>query len=157
VLRALAIPQEWRQAILDRVRANLQGATLQPNVSTIRAELRVLKQAFMDDQIDEHAYASRRRALETREQAAALPAATLDTAAALRMLDDFHSMAAHASIDQQRALMRQVFEELWLDHNVIIAVRPMAFYLPLASTVVEWENSATVQKAAGQHQPLMEQ
>ena len=100
----------------------------------------------MDDQIDEHIYAARRRALEVRESMAALPAATLDTAAALRMLDDFHGIAARASVDQQRALMRQVFDELWLDHNQIIAVRPTPLYLPLAAAVVELHETARLHK-----------
>ena len=67
----------------------------------------------------------------------------------MRMLDDFRDMAAHASVDRQRALMRQVFDELWLDHNTIVAVRPTPLYLPLAAAVVEWENRAAVHKAAG--------
>ena len=70
---------------------------------------------------------------------AALPATTLDTAAALRMLDDFQGITANASIDQQRALIRQVFDELWLDYNAIIAVKPTSPYLPLAAAVVEWQ------------------
>src|SRR5690242_11357490 len=64
------------------------------------AELRALKQAFMDDQIDEHVYASRRRAQEAREAAAALPSRTLDIDAALRLLDDMRAIAAVASPDQ---------------------------------------------------------
>jgi hypothetical protein len=105
----------------------------------------------MDDQIDEHSYAARRRALEARESVAALPAATLDTAAALRMLDDFHRIAANASFDQQRALIRQVFDELWLDHSQIIVVRPTSLYLPLAAAVVEWDGAIRLQKEADQH------
>jgi hypothetical protein len=108
--------------------------------------LRALKQAFVEDLIDEHIYAARRRALEARESVAALPTATLDTAAALRMLDDFHGIAANTSVDQQRALIRQVFDELWLDHNAIIAVRPTPIYLPLAAAVVEWHGAARLQK-----------
>ena len=92
----------------------------------------------MDDQIDQHIYATRRRALEARV-GGGVPATTLDTAAALRMLDDFQGITANASIDQQRALIRQVFDELWLDYNAIIAVRPTALYLPLAAAVVEWQ------------------
>jgi hypothetical protein len=144
VLGTLAIPQEGRQAMLDR--ANLQAAKPQPNLSSIRPELCVLKQAFMDDQIDEHIYAARQRALETRGSVAALPAATLDTTTALRMLDDFHGIAANASADQQRALIRQIFDELWLDHNQIIAVRPTPLYLPLAAAVVEWGGAIRLQK-----------
>jgi hypothetical protein len=42
----------------------IQATIPQPNLPAIRAELHALKQALMDDQIDEPAYAGRRLALE---------------------------------------------------------------------------------------------
>jgi hypothetical protein len=76
-------------------------------------------------------------------------------ASALRLLDDLRGLATTASADQRWALLRRVFDELWLDHNAIIAVRPTPLYLPLAAAVVEWQKGSTVHKGAGQHQPLM--
>ena len=65
-------------------RANIQATISKHDLSTIRAEVRALKQAFMDDQIEEHIYAARRRVLEARQSVAELPATTFDTAAGLR-------------------------------------------------------------------------
>ena len=43
--------------------------------------------------------------------------------------------------------IRWVFDELWLDYNQIIAVRPTSFYLPLAAAVVKWHGIARFQKS----------
>ena len=45
-----------------------------------------------------------------------------------------------------KSCLDQAVGQLWLDHNVIIVVRPTAFYLPLAAAVVEWQKGVAVHK-----------
>jgi DNA invertase Pin-like site-specific DNA recombinase len=133
LLSRLQLPEDWQQQALSIVAAE-QRQRPAPDAAQIERELRRLREQFMDEQIGIDQYRAREAALKV-EQKATPPVTPVNLAKAASQLADLSALIAHATVDEQRSLIRTIFDRIWLRSSVIEAWTPHSAYQPLFATL----------------------
>lgn len=128
ILARLKLPEDWQHQALALIQP---GKTLvPPDVAAVERELRLLRQEFMNSAMPPEVY----RAREARLRAMLVPlppAPIVDMGRAAALLADLPRLIAGATADEQRALVRTIFSDIWLREDEIEAWAPRAVYQPL--------------------------
>lgn len=118
----------------------LQQDAPRPDRSSLRSELHALKIQFLADEISSAAYEQRRREIEVRmrtpDQTSSVTA-DLD----LALLRDIGALARVATPEKRRALVRLLFQQVWLEQRTIVALTPTPRYFALTAAVVEYQQA----------------
>lgn len=149
ILDALTVPDTVQQLILSRAEELLavqQEPSATENHVEIAARLKRLDRLYLNGRIDDDAYEAERSRLERALQAAPAPApVAFDYAKAVQMVTSVGSLVREAELGAQRALLRTVFDRIWIERQTIVALTPTPIYLPLVATaravlnMVGWE------------------
>jgi site-specific DNA recombinase len=129
-LQAFELPSDWReQAVVLLHEAEAPTAADAAKAQRDHA-LRQLKARFLDEAISASEYERQRAALLATSPAPTLrDVVDIDRAAAL--LHTLPTLIADATNDERRALIRAVFERVWVQQRQIVAWTPRRAFLPL--------------------------
>lgn len=134
-LMRLSVPAD----VLARVRDALAAPVSVPT-DAVKAHrdqaLRRIKTQFLEEQIGAAEY-ERQRAAILAQSAPPVRPAVVDLERAAALLNDLPSVIANAPNDQRRALVRTIFERVWIQNRTIIAWTPRTAYLPLLRLMYE--------------------
>jgi hypothetical protein len=150
-LCGLAIPQELQEAVVQEVQRRL-GQQQRPrrDVTTAREQLRRLSVAYRmgDPELTDAIYLRERARLERIIADEPVPMAqVLNLTKAMELLADMPKLIEAASVPQRRALVRQVFEQVWLEKTKVTAVKPSPQFGLLIEALVSGAISTGVDPA----------
>ncbi len=137
VLRALQLPDEWREEILRRAERLIRQERAQatPDRAHIEEQLRRLGMVFADELISREEYTRRRDMLRAQLAQASPAPARLDLAAAAEQLSTMTAVVEQANREERRAILRRVFSHLYAEQNALKAMTPTGLYLPLIGVI----------------------
>jgi site-specific DNA recombinase len=143
LLRLLTIPPHVRDAVLLEVQRRLSAPATTPQQADherVRRQLQRLKAAYLagDEELSDEVYFRERDRL-SRLLGASTPAPrqTLDVQAALALLGDMPALLATATMEQQRAIVQQVFQQLWIEKPLIKAIASTGTFAMLVEAMAE--------------------
>jgi hypothetical protein len=150
-LCGLAIPQEVQASVIQEVQHRL-GHQQRPkrDVTTAREQLRRLSVAYRmgDPELTDAIYLRERARLERIIADEPVPSAqVLDLTKAMGLLSDMPKLIEAANVPQRRALVRQVFEQVWLEKTKVTAVKPSPQFGLLLEAVVSGTISTGLEPA----------
>lgn len=140
-IKVLALPGDWQQAVLRQAEAlcRPQEQKSGPNPATIEAQLRRLALVYAAGDIDEKTYEQQRAVWRKRLEEASATAHTatraFDAQRVLALLGDMAGLIERANEAQRRAIVRGVFETLWLERHRIAGLLPTALYAPMLGAI----------------------
>jgi len=115
----LAIPAELQAAVIQEVQCRLgQPQTPRCDPTTAREQLRRLSVAYRmgDTELTDDIYLRERARLKRIIADEPVPTVqVLNLTKAMTLLSDMPKLAEPATVSQRRALVRQVFEQVWLE------------------------------------------
>jgi site-specific DNA recombinase len=142
VLRALTIPPRLGAAVIAEVQRRLAQPvtrnTADPRL--VQEQLRRLRAAYLagDEAIDDVTYARERARLEQLlEPSEPVAQRVLDLNRAVETLGNVPCLLAGASVEQQRGLIQQIFQTLWLEPIAVTAIQATPNYALLVDAVAE--------------------
>jgi hypothetical protein len=142
VLRTLTIPPHMCEAVIIEVQHRLaQPVALKAaDPRLVREQLRRLRAAYLagDDEIDDVTYARERARLDhLLEPSRPVSQHMLDLHRAAETLGNMRSLLEAASVEQQRGLVQQIFQTLWLEPIAVTAIQATPNYALLVDAVAE--------------------
>lgn len=137
ILRQLTLPREWKDEVYERasrvVTAPQPKRTVTP--AMIKDQLRRLGLSFSLGDLDEATYRKERERLNALLVTNAEPPVLLDLRSSLDLLSNMKELVDHADEEERRALLRMVFDGVWLERRDIKAIAPTRAFLPLVGAI----------------------
>ena len=134
LLRAIALPPDIIEQVMDEAE-RITAAPAQPATSVDRGQLtrqlERLRAAYFsgDDAISEQQYKSETARIKALlADTPTLPTRCLNTAKALAMLQTLGTVLDAGSAAERRAVVMQLFDQVWLERQTITAIRPSGTY-----------------------------
>lgn len=140
VLRAVTIPQSLRDAVIGVVQKRLaQPAKEQSHdLAKLEAKLQRLKELYEFGDLEKADYLKKRKSVQDQlAKATPMPMHTLDITKAIDLLGNISALLDAATIEQQRAVIQQVFTTIWIEKGAVTAIRPAHSYALLVE--VMWQ------------------
>lgn len=134
LLARLHLPEDWQRQTLALIQPSAPPTP--PDMAAVERELRLLRSEFMDGTMTPEVY----RAREARLRAMLVPlppTPIVDMGRAAALLGDMPRLIKGATADEQRALVRTIFTDIWLRENEIEAWAPRAVYQPLFTVLYD--------------------
>ena len=137
-MRLLALPPEWRAAVVRHVETMLHpNGTKTSERTTLEAQKKRLVRLYADGLTTETEYAAEARTVQELMATLESPfVEELDLRAAAALLADMPTLLAASPIPEQRGILRGIFDRVWVAAHTISAIMPNRLFLPLASATM---------------------
>ena len=140
VVRALCIPPILREAILTEVRRRLDHPATDQGAQRagLERQLTRLKDLYQRGHSELAEYIEKRTRIE--QQIARIPAPSdriLNVEKAITLLSDLPTLLDTATLTQRRALVRQIFDMVWIEKVAVTAIKPTATFALLVELAAQ--------------------
>lgn len=134
ILGVLVIPAEQVPQVLAEAR-RLAGrpaaAPSKPQDEALARKLERLKAAYDDGILTRAEYEKKRREAQATAAAEGAKAGGFDEERAVALLQDLPRLMAEATPAERKAVVGAVFEKIWLEQKVVVALTPRADFGPI--------------------------
>jgi hypothetical protein len=139
LVKTLTLPQAWRERIVAQVARHCNEPPPKPAIDKTQVEQQIkrLAMAFSLGDIDEQTYRRQRDEWKRLLAEAEAPPATAvyNIQQVWEMLDSFASLIDAASEEEQRAMLRHLFTQVWLEPGQIVALTPTSLCAGLLAAI----------------------
>ena len=130
LIESLVLPEDWLDAVLERISLRDEVARVQTEREQVQEKLRRLGKAFVDGMVDEPDYERHKAQLEFDLTSLVVPEA--DTVAeAGRLVQRLPELWAAADLSERRRLLLTVLDAVYVDAHearAVVSVRPKAAF-----------------------------
>ena len=140
VVKALTLPAVIRDAVIAEVHRRLEYTpdNKTDNVATLRKQIARLGDRYELGDFSKEVYLQRRAAIEQRiADVSTKQPVMLEIDRAMKLLSDIPTLLEKATHAQQRALIQQLFECVWIEKLAVAAIRPTASYVLLIELLAD--------------------
>jgi hypothetical protein len=142
LLRALSLPADWRNTVLQKAEGFLKPEEGKRTVSpaAIQRQIEAIALAHAEGDISTETFHRERERLRTRLAEAQTNQPTprqLDLLKAAELLENLDALVDRLSPERQRAILRLIFSQVWVAKKEVVAVTPTTLYLPLVGALAE--------------------
>ena len=130
VIESLVLPEDWLDAVLERIRLRDEVARVRTEREQVQERLRRLGKAFVDGMVDEPDYERHKTQLEFDLTSLVVPEADA-VAEAGRLVQRLPELWAAADLSERRRLLLTVLDAVYVDARearAVVNVRPKAAF-----------------------------
>jgi hypothetical protein len=133
VVQTLALPTEWQAAIIAEAEALLNAEHPDTNQTraTLTAEIERWGEVYARGAVSKQKFETVLAELEAKRAAAPHVPLRPDLTQAAAVLANFDQVIATAHLAERRAILRQLFCQVWVQRHEIVAITPTSLYMPL--------------------------
>lgn len=135
VVKALALPDDWKPEILAQAEALLKAE--QPNQGVSRealiAEIERWGEAYARGAIGKAKFERTIADLQAKMAEAPSTPRQPNLAEVAGLLSQFAQLIDAANLVERRAIVRQLFSKIWVQRHEVVAITPTSLYLPLVA------------------------
>ncbi len=132
----LSLPATWREAALEQAHKLIEAEHPgQFERGPLEAKLKRLARLYQDGFIDDTTYERDRDMIRAQLATAIIPLPLADLGMVATLLADLPGLLQEATIEERRAILVQLIDQVYLKHDAILGIRPTQRAWPLMQAV----------------------
>ena len=133
ILKDFRLPRGWKARVLQALRGDFESDRERAELARLSRALHALRRQHLWGDVSDAEYKQERDQIRAHLRRVDIPVANVDLNRAGQLLSDFHGLWTHAGVTdrQRRDLARQVFRQVRIRGDRIVAVTPRREYMPL--------------------------